>query len=54
MVVALWGDEVTLKRYYPEGATVRLQPANPRMEPIVVPAAELKIQGIVIGLMRRF
>lgn len=54
MVVALLGDEATLKRFYPEGPTVRLQPANRRMEPIRVPAAEVRVQGIVVGLMRRF
>ena len=54
MVVALLSDEVTLKRYFPEGETVRLQPANPRMEPIHVPADQLRLQGIVVGLMRRF
>jgi repressor LexA len=54
MVVALLGDDVTLKRYFPEGKKVRLQPANPRMEPIFVPARELRLQGIVVGLMRRF
>ena len=54
MVVALLSDEVTLKRYYPEGETVRLQPANPRMEPIHVSARDLRLQGIVVGLMRRF
>ena len=54
MVVALLSDEVTLKRYYPEGETVRLQPANPRMEPIHVLASTLRLQGIVVGLMRKF
>lgn len=54
MVVALVSDEVTLKRYFPEGELVRLQPANPRMEPIRVPASDLRLQGIVVGLMRRF
>lgn len=54
MVVALLSDDVTLKRYFPEGETVRLQPANPRMEPIHVPASDLRLQGIVVGLMRRF
>ena len=54
MVVALLTDEVTLKRYFPEGETVRLQPANPRMKPIFVPARDLRLQGIVVGLMRRF
>ena len=54
MVVALVGSEATLKRFYPEGETVRLQPANSRMSPISVPARELRIQGIVVGLMRKF
>ena len=54
MVVALVGDEVTLKRFYPEGAVVRLQPSNPAMEPLRVPAADLRIQGIVVGLMRKY
>ncbi len=54
MVVALVGDEATLKQFYPEGKRVRLQPANPNMEPIYVPAKDVKIQGIVVGLMRKF
>ena len=54
MVVALVGIEATLKRYYPEGELVRLQPANPEMEPIRVPASEVKVQGVVVGLMRKF
>ncbi len=54
MVVALVGDEVTLKRFYPEGERVRLQPSNPTMEPIFVAADQVRVQGIVVGLMRRF
>ena len=54
MVVALIGDEATLKRFYPEGPRVRLQPANARMQPLFVPADEVKVQGIVVGLMRKF
>ncbi len=54
MVVALVGVEATLKRYYPEGDVVRLQPANPEMEPIRVPASEVQVQGVVVGLMRKF
>ncbi len=54
MVVALVGDEATLKRFYPEGPTVRLQPANPAMEPLRVAASDVRVQGIVVGLMRRF
>lgn len=54
MVVANVRGEVTLKRFYREGARVRLQPANERMTPIMVKADEVMIQGIVVGLMRRF
>ena len=54
MVVALIDGDATLKRYYPEGPRVRLQPANSQMEPIWVEAEQLQIQGIVVGLMRRF
>ncbi len=54
MVVALVGDDATLKRFYPEGDTVRLQPANAAMEPIRVPAKNVRVQGVVVGLMRKF
>lgn len=54
MVVALVSGEATLKRFFPEGDTVRLQPANPDMLPIVVPARDVQVQGVVVGLMRKF
>lgn len=54
MVVALVDDEATLKRFYPEGGSVRLQPSNRAMEPIRVPAARVRVQGVAVGLMRRF
>ena len=55
MVVALVGGEnATLKRFYPEGPVIRLQPANPAMQPIRVPAQDVRVQGVVVGLMRKF
>ena len=55
MVVALVGDEVTLKRLYREGSsTIRLQPANPTMPTMLAPAAEVEVQGIVVGLLRKY
>ena len=55
MVVALVGDEVTLKRIYRESAsTIRLQPANPAMPTMIAPAAEVQVQGVVVGLLRRY
>lgn len=54
-VVALIGDEATVKKYYPEAnGRVRLQPANPTMDPIFVGEEELKIRGVVVGLMRHY
>lgn len=54
MVVAMVHGEVTLKRFYLERDRVRLQPANSTMPPIYVPASDVVIQGVVVGLMRRF
>ncbi len=54
MVVALVGSDATLKRFFPEGDKVRLQPSNPAMQAIFVPARDLKVQGVVVGLMRKF
>ncbi len=56
MVIALVdGENVTLKKLYREaGGMVRLQPANAAVEPIVVAADRVKIQGVVIGVLRRY
>jgi repressor LexA len=54
MVVALVDDEATLKRFYPEGERVRLQPSNRAMAPLFVAADKVRVQGVAVGLMRRF
>ena len=55
MVVALVeGVEATLKRFYPEGDMVRLEPSNPEMEAIRLPASAVQVQGVVVGLMRKY
>ncbi len=54
MVVANVNGEVTLKRLYLEGERVRLQPANSLMAPIFARAQDVAVQGVVVGLMRRF
>jgi len=55
IVVALVnGSDATLKRIYTEGAKIRLQPSNAAMQPIVVPAASVLIQGRVIGVLRKY
>jgi repressor LexA len=55
-VVVMIEDEATVKRYYPEGETIRFQPANAAMEPILVRKKDFKsvnILGIVIGVYRK-
>jgi repressor LexA len=54
MCVCLVNDDATLKRYYREGPMVRLHPANPAMQPIRVPVREVQVQGVVVGMMRKF
>jgi repressor LexA len=56
MVIALLdGENVTLKKMYREaGGRVRLQPANSQMDPIYVDAARMRIQGVVIGVLRKY
>ncbi len=55
IVVALVeGTDATLKRFYREGERVRLQPSNAAMEPLVVPAESVRLQGRVIGVLRRY
>ncbi len=56
IVVALVdGAESTLKRFHREpGDKVRLQPANSSMQPIVLPASSVEIQGRVLAVHRRY
>jgi repressor LexA len=56
MVIALLnGSEATVKRYYKEpGGWVRLQPSNTSMQPLRIHEGDLMIQGVVVGVIRRF
>lgn len=55
IVVALvGGSETTLKRLFRHGEQVRLQPANANMQPIMVPASQVQVQGRVIGVLRKY
>jgi repressor LexA len=54
VVALIQGTETTLKRFFSEGKMVRLQPANMEMEPIMVPAAQVAIQGRVLGVLRKY
>lgn len=54
-VVALVdGQEATLKRLYREGASVRLQPANASMVPLILAADRVQVQGVVVGVIRKY
>ena len=55
-MVAVWlsdRNETTLKHFYLEGSKVRLQPANPTMQPIMVDPAKVQIQGKVVLVLRQ-
>jgi repressor LexA len=57
IVVALIGDEATVKYYFPEKDYVRFQPANKAMAPILVRAVDFKptmLLGVVVGVFRRY
>ena len=55
MVVALLGgSDVTLKTFYRDNGRIRLQPANTSMQPIFADPNDVQIQGIVVGVMRRY
>lgn len=52
IVAMINGETVTLKRFYVERDGIRLQPANPDMEPIYLRNEEIQILGIVTGVIR--
>jgi len=58
IAVAIVNDDATenggatLKRFYLEGETVRLQPRNPAMQPILVPVGQVEVRGKVVKLLR--
>jgi repressor LexA len=56
MVIALVnGAEATVKRFYREqGGWIRLQPANPTMQPMRFQERDVLIQGVVVGVIRKY
>ena len=53
VVAMINGEQVTLKKFYVEKQGIRLQPANPDMEPIYLKNEEVQILGIVTGVIRQ-
>jgi len=55
MVIALvGGTDVTLKKFYRDSGRIRLQPANPAMKPLWFEPSQVQLQGVVIGVMRKY
>ena len=54
VIALIDGESSTLKKFYREGNRIRLQPANPDLTPLYVDEAQLQIQGVVVGVMRRY
>ena len=54
VVALIDGAEATLKKFYTGNGEVRLQPANPTMEPIFVDPMRLQLQGVVVGVIRKY
>ena len=54
-VVALIDEsEATLKRFFHEGSTVRLEPANASMKPMTFAADRVRVQGVAVGVIRKY
>ena len=55
LVLALLEDKnVFLRKYYPEGQRVRLQPTNSAADAWLVDKEAVRVRGVVVGLMRRY
>ncbi|HEX8088816.1 MAG TPA: transcriptional repressor LexA [Blastocatellia bacterium] len=55
VVALIDGNDATVKRFYREGGQIRLEPANPAYKPIIVkPSERVSIQGVVIGVIRKY
>jgi len=56
MVIALVdGENATMKKYYRDGnGRVRLQPANSQVSPLLYPENRVRVQGIVVGVLRKY
>ncbi len=54
VVALIDGTEATLKRFYRDGPTVRLEPANSEMQPMNFPAERVRIQGVALVVIRKY
>jgi repressor LexA len=54
VVATISNKEVTLKKLYIEPDRIRLQPANPKMKPIILHNHEVTIMGVVCAVIRKY
>ena len=55
VVALVHGDSATVKRFYREpGGWIRLQPSNPTMQPLRVNERDVIVQGVVVGVIRKY
>ena len=55
VVALVHGDSATVKRFYREpGGWIRLQPANPTIQPLRVNERDVIVQGVVVGIIRKY
>ena len=54
VVALVHGTHATVKKLYHEKGRVRLQPANAAMDPLIVDEADVAVQGVVIGVIRKY
>ncbi len=54
VVALLSNGETTLKTFYRDKGRIRLQPANPDFQPIYVDDRDCRVQGVLIGVLRRY
>lgn len=53
-IVALLGDETTVKKYLPKEDHIVLQPENPEFEPVIAFPDELRVQGVIKGVLKYY
>ena len=58
LVKAAWASAASFrgsdKRGGANGGRIRLQPANPTMQPLIFDASQVQVQGVVVGMMRKY
>ena len=54
VVALIDGEDVTLKKFYRNGKKITLRPANTRLAPLQLDGGRVRVQGVVVGVIRRY